>query len=167
MASTLEDGVDIGHCPVVMPQVFRGTLVDTPAPGSLRIREDHVLGMLVSILGLTSVVNDEGSISHLAPAGDSNPSLLNTAEELGPHSFLLPTFTDLHIHAPQYLNAGMGLDLPLLEWLDRYTYPAEERIDADPELAAKVYTRLVERLIQAGTGCILAFGTIGVRAKYV
>lgn len=59
----------------------------------------------------------------------------------------------------------MGLDLPLMEWLDAYTYPAEERIDADPKLAKRVYTRLVERLIEAGTGAVLFFGTIGVEAK--
>lgn len=59
----------------------------------------------------------------------------------------------------------MGLDLPLMQWLNTYTYPAEERIDADPKLAERVYKRLVGRLVEAGTGAVLFFGTVGVEAK--
>jgi cytosine/adenosine deaminase-related metal-dependent hydrolase len=28
---------------------------------------------------------------------------------------------DAHCHGPQYRNAGTGTDLPLLEWLERYS----------------------------------------------
>jgi len=39
---------------------------------------------------------------------------------------------DTHAHAPQFVNAGNGLDMPLLEWLETYTFPAETRFkDAD------------------------------------
>src|SRR3989344_420306 len=39
---------------------------------------------------------------------------------------------DTHAHAPQFVNAGNGLDMPLLEWLETYTLPAETRFkDAD------------------------------------
>jgi guanine deaminase len=116
-------------------------------------------------------VNEKGFISHLLPLSEwiSLPSLpppgLQT--NLPPHSFLLPTFTDLHIHAPQYLYAGTGLDLPLMEWLDRYAYRAEERMDADPELAERVYRRLVRRMSREGTGAGVVFGTIGGVAKCV
>lgn len=44
---------------------------------------------------------------------------------LGRHQFLIPGFVDTHTHAPQYVNCGLGLDLPLLEWLERYTFPKE------------------------------------------
>lgn len=74
---------------------------------------------------------------------------------------------DLHLHAPQYLYAGTGLDLPLMEWLERYTYPAEERVDADAKLAERVYGRLVARLVGEGVGGVVFFGTVGVRAKCV
>ncbi|KAG6834225.1 hypothetical protein H0H93_011058, partial [Arthromyces matolae] len=75
-------------------------------------------------------------------------------------SFLIPPFIDLHLHAPQFLYQGTGLHLPLMQWLDEYAYKAEERIDNDPILAQKVYSRLAERLIQNGTGTALLFGTI-------
>ena len=54
-----------------------------------------------------------------------------------------------------------------MEWLDRYAYRAEERLDEDEELARRVYTTLVQRLIEVGTGCVVLFGTIGVETKWV
>lgn len=80
-------------------------------------------------------------------------------------SFLLPTFCDLHLHAPQFLYQGTGLHLPLLEWLDKYAYQAEESIDANPKLARRVYTRLAERLLENGTGAVVLFGTIKEETK--
>ena len=80
-------------------------------------------------------------------------------------SFLLPTFCDLHLHAPQFLYQGTGLHLPLLEWLNQYAFKAEERLDSDPELAKKVYEKLGERLKEHGTGAVLLFGTIKPSTK--
>lgn len=75
------------------------------------------------------------------------------------HTFLLPTYTDLHIHAPQYLYAGTGLDLPLMSWLQRYAFRAETRIDSDVALAEKVYRRLGQRLLENGTSA----ASVGLR----
>lgn len=80
-------------------------------------------------------------------------------------SFLLPTFCDLHLHAPQYLYQGTGLHLPLMEWLNEYAFKAEEKLDADPALARLVYRRLAERLVEKGTGAVLLFGTIKEETK--
>lgn len=54
----------------------------------------------------------------------------------------MPGMIDTHIHAPQYVNAGLGLDLPLLGWLDKYTFPTESRF-SDLEFASEVYSRVV------------------------
>ncbi|WWD18766.1 hypothetical protein CI109_103221 [Kwoniella shandongensis] len=145
-----------------MAQLFVGTFVDTPKAGILRIRRDHLLG-----------VSSEGYITHISPlSSPESQSLLSSSStnppiNLGPFSFLLPTFSDLHLHAPQYLYAGTGLDLPLMEWLERYAYRAEERIDSDPKLAERVYGKLVERLIEGGTGMVTFFGSIGVEANLI
>ena len=80
-------------------------------------------------------------------------------------SFLLPPFCDLHLHAPQFLYQGTGLDLPLMQWLDKYALKAEHRIDANPILAHKLYTRLASRLKENGTGAVLLFGTIKEETK--
>lgn len=54
---------------------------------------------------------------------------------------------DTHIHAPQYSYAGTGLDLPLLQWLDSYTFPEESRFK-DLDFAQKVYTQVVVSLLE-------------------
>lgn len=54
-----------------------------------------------------------------------------------------------------------------MEWLDQYTYKAEERIDSDPNLARRTYTALAKRLKEHGTGAVLLFGTIKVETKSV
>lgn len=71
-------------------------------------------------------------------------SLKNTATvTVLPFSqFLIPGFVDCHIHAPQMPNIGLGLDKPLLEWLDAYTFPLESEYKNDG-FAQKVYEQVV------------------------
>lgn len=49
---------------------------------------------------------------------------------------------DTHIHASQYSYAGTALDLPLLQWLNTYTFPVEACYK-DLEFARNVYTHVV------------------------
>ncbi|KAK3605569.1 hypothetical protein CHS0354_005873 [Potamilus streckersoni] len=73
--------------------------------------------------------------------------------------FILPGFVDTHIHAPQYPNAGKGLDLELLDWLQKYTFPAEARYK-DQTFANNAYESVVNRVIQNGTTTACYFATI-------
>lgn len=70
---------------------------------------------------------------------------------------IFPGMTDLHIHAPQYAFRGMCMDLELMDWLDRYTFPEEEKYK-DIEYAKKAYTIFVEALKKSATtrACIFA-----------
>ena len=61
---------------------------------------------------------------------------------LSGEQFLMPGLIDCHIHAPQVAQIGLGLDMPLLEWLNTYTFPLEAKF-ADQEFAKKVYKRVV------------------------
>ena len=36
---------------------------------------------------------------------------------------LIPAMNDMHVHAGQYRNQGISMDLELLEWLNSYTFP--------------------------------------------
>lgn len=54
----------------------------------------------------------------------------------------MPGMVDSHVHAPQFENMGKGYDVPLLEWLQKYTFPAEARF-ADVKYAKEVYTQVV------------------------
>lgn len=72
---------------------------------------------------------------------------------------LIPGFVDCHTHAPQFPNLGIGLDRPLLEWLDKYTFPLESQYK-DVEFAAKVYDKVVQRLLANGTTTACYFGSL-------
>ncbi|KAF8968958.1 hypothetical protein BDZ97DRAFT_1797202 [Flammula alnicola] len=142
--------------------LLRGTLVHTPHLGNLEVLNDHLVA-----------VNDDGIITHLAPAtAPGSVKILNTDPnaqviKVPKGSFIMPTFCDLHLHAPQFLYQGTGLDLPLMQWLDRYALKAELRMDQDPTLARRVYTRLAARLKENGTGTVLLFGTIKEEANLI
>ena len=62
-------------------------------------------------------------------------------------------------HAPQYKFAGTGMDLPLLQWLERYTFPTEATF-ASAERARDVYAKTVARCVAAGTTTSVYFATI-------
>ncbi len=116
-------------------------------------------------------MNEQGFITHVEPAlsAASQSLIVNSTEEvlsISIGSFLLPTFCDLHLHGPQFMYQGNGLDLPLMQWLDRYTFKAEESLDNDVALARSVYEHLARRLIEHGTGAVLLFGTIKEETKY-
>ena len=83
--------------------------------------------------------------------------------QLAPQQFLLPGFVDTHIHAPQYPNAGTGLDLPLLQWLDKYTFPTEA-LFREPAFARDAYDKVVKRTLRAGTTTCSYFATIHLDA---
>ena len=68
---------------------------------------------MVDERGIISSIEDE-----YLPSLDNIPK--DRIHRLDEGDFLLPSFTDLHLHAPQYLYAGTGLDLPLMEWLDKW-----------------------------------------------
>ncbi|KAF8806802.1 Metallo-dependent hydrolase [Phlegmacium glaucopus] len=143
--------------------LIRGSLVHTPRLGELEILDNHLIA-----------VNNEGIITHLESIRSpksieilqryrEDQDLAVAAQpllDIPSGSFLLPSFCDLHLHAPQFLYQGTGLDLPLMEWLDKYALKAESRLDANPNLAHRLYTRLANRLKENGTGAVLLFGTI-------
>lgn len=60
----------------------------------------------------------------------------------------MPGLVDTHIHAPQYVYAGTALDLPLLQWLNKYTFPIESSF-SDSEFAKAAYTKAVVSFIDS------------------
>ena len=72
---------------------------------------------------------------------------------------LIPAMNDLHVHAPQYRNQGIAMDLELLPWLQNYTFPEEMKY-ADPEYAERMYRRFIHDLWRFGTMRASVFATI-------
>ncbi len=72
---------------------------------------------------------------------------------------LIPAMNDLHVHAPQYRNQGIAMDLELLPWLQNYTFPEEMKY-ADLAYADRMYRRFVHDLWRFGTMRACVFATI-------
>ena len=131
-----------------------GTAIDAPEMGAIRIRERALLQ-----------VTEPGLIESVLLPGDADyaPSLATLRREqavveLGSGEYLLPGFVDLHNHAPQWPQLGKALDVPLEDWLDRYTFPLEARY-RDEEFARRAYSSLVAAMIANGTTTAVYFGS--------
>lgn len=72
---------------------------------------------------------------------------------------IIPAFSDLHIHAPQYAQRGRGMDLLLPDWLRTYTFPEESKF-ADLGYARQIYSLLADDMIRNGTFHASVFATI-------
>ena len=72
---------------------------------------------------------------------------------------LIPAMNDMHVHAPQYRNQGIAMDLELLPWLQNYTFPEELKY-ADTAYADRMYRRFVHDLWRHGTMRVVAFASV-------
>lgn len=135
-----------------MTTILKGNLVSAPALGKLEIRQG---GYLVLENGV------------LAGIYDALPSQYAAApvEDFG-DCLITQSFTDLHLHAPQYPMLGTGMDLPLLEWLSTYTFPTEARF-ADPAYARETYRALAAELIENGTTRVCMFSSLHREATLI
>lgn len=70
---------------------------------------------------------------------------------------VIPGFVDLHLHAAQFLQCGMGMTKQLLDWLNDYTFDLERQFQNE-EFAREVYNLFADKLIANGTlrACIFA-----------
>lgn len=123
-----------------------GTLVDAAGPEEVRAREGALLrlgpgGAIASV----SVPGDPGHERAVAEAEAAGGLL-----RLGRREYLLPGLVDLHVHAPQWPQAGKALDQPLERWLLAYTFPLEARF-ADAAFARAAHAHLVRALLANGT----------------
>lgn len=103
------------------------------------------------------VVDDHGLVvGTYADLGDefAGIEVVDYGEKL-----LIPAMNDMHVHAPQYRNMGLAMDLQLLPWLEHYTFP-EERKYADTDYARRMYSRFVHELWMQGTMRSVIFATI-------
>ena len=145
------------------PFAIIGTIVDciNDYDWNLRIEKQGLL-----------VIDHQGKIVYKGKSQDlseaKNKFNIESVIELeNKNEFLLPGFIDSHIHAAQYPNAGLGLDLPLLEWLNKYTFPMERRYGEDLQFAKKAYEAVVKSTLNHGTTTASYFATIDVDASLI
>lgn len=135
--------------------VIHGTYFTSKNMNEVESHEDHLI-----------CIDRCGTITRtLSPTNDEYSQILNDARqeerliELKANQYLLPGFIDLHVHAPQWPQAGLALDLPLADWLNHYTFPLEAKF-ADSHYARYVYQDFVHQLLSHGTTTAMMFGTI-------
>jgi guanine deaminase len=143
-------------------RAFHGTFLHAPRRGELECLADALV--VVAADGAITAVHRQGSTPARTEAArlDAAGGLVRLAAK----NFVLPGMVDLHVHAPQWPQLGQALDLPLEEWLQKYTFPLESRY-ADTAFAAQVYESLVANLLANGTTTALYFGTIHLAATQV
>eukprot|EP00026_Physarum_polycephalum_P007872 Phypoly_transcript_07942.p1 GENE.Phypoly_transcript_07942~~Phypoly_transcript_07942.p1 ORF type:complete len:486 (+),score=83.15 Phypoly_transcript_07942:96-1460(+) len=79
---------------------------------------------------------------------------------------LIPGFIDTHTHAPQYVFTGTGTDLPLMEWLDKYTFNYERKC-SDDKFSLATFTKAVQRHIKNGSTTCVYFSALYLNATQV
>lgn len=105
----------------------------------------------------------DGRVSECGPAAallSRLPADATVADYRG--KLILPGFIDTHVHYPQTdIVASHGEQL--LDWLEKYTFPAERRF-ADPAHAAEVAGFFCDELLKNGTTTAAAFATVHAAA---
>lgn len=103
-------------------------------------------------------VDDNGRVICVAPdlaaLNMEDAQLIDLGDRL-----LIPAMNDLHVHAPQYPNQGIAMDLELLPWLQNYTFPQEVKY-ADTQYAERQYRLFLRDLWRVGTMRACVFATV-------
>lgn len=64
---------------------------------------------------------------------------------LSSSQILVPGLVDTHIHAVQFPNIGLGYDVTLIEWLEKYTYKLEKQFK-NQQFSKTIFDALVVRM---------------------
>lgn len=111
-----------------------------PVEPENKVLEDH------------AIVIKEGKIVDILPSDQAKSKYQpSTAHSLDTHA-LLPGFINSHTHAAMSLFRGIADDLPLMEWLNEYIWPAEQRW-VSPTFVADGTRLAIGEMIRSGTTC--------------
>jgi guanine deaminase len=132
---------------------FRASLfhfLADPLDGAESAYEYFDDGLLVLVDG---IVEAAGDAKRLLPTLPPGAAIVDHRGKL-----IIPGFIDTHVHYPQTdIIAADGEQL--LDWLTRYTYPAERRF-ADPVHAREVADFFLTELLRNGTTTAAVFATV-------
>jgi guanine deaminase len=101
----------------------------------------------------------DGHVEAVGPAAQLLPPATGQVPVIDHgNRLIMPGFIDTHIHYPQADVIASG-GRNLLDWLERYTFPAEKRF-ADPEHAFEVVEFFLDELLRNGTTTAQVLGTV-------
>ncbi|XP_051959185.1 guanine deaminase isoform X2 [Xyrauchen texanus] len=148
--------------------VFSGTFAHSTKSAAVEILQNCVLGVddegkvcWIRIFITIAFIEEEPDVVSLSKIWGFETAEIKQLEQ---HEFLMPGMVDTHIHASQYSYTGTALDLPLLQWLNNYTFPVEAKYK-DLDFANNVYTKVVRRTLKNGTTTACYFATIHTDAS--
>src|SRR5215510_3330969 len=127
---------------------LRGPALTFEADASMRYESDAIVAM------------SGGHITHFGPAGRIAAQLPAQASvrHNGPDTLMLPGFIDCHVHYPQIEIIGAH-GKQLLDWLNRYTFVAEQKF-ADESHAREVARVFLRECLRAGTTTAAVYCTV-------
>jgi guanine deaminase len=117
-------------------------------PGALRFERDAIVAF------------SGGLITHFGPASEVVTKLPpgTPVEAYGQDRLILPGFIDCHVHYPQLQIVG-AYGEQLLDWLEKYTFVAEQQF-ADPEHAGRIAEAFLDECLRNGTTTVATFCTV-------
>lgn len=126
-------------------QVFKGNIIFTSSKDGFEIHDN-------------SYIMVEGGkvvkISKTLEESYKNATIKDFGENL-----IIPGFVDIHLHAPQYSNRGLGMDDELIPWLNNYTFPEEGKFD-DLNYSKVVFSNFLHDLWRFGTTRSVVYSSI-------
>lgn len=129
----------------------KGNIISASSFGKLDIYENSYLVVAEKIVGIYKELPKEYQDIEVRDYKDK---------------LIFQSFSDMHLHAPQYPMVGLGMDLPLLDWLKTYTFPLEAKF-SDTEYARIVYKSLAKELIKNGTTRVAMFSSLHREATII
>ena len=136
------------------PVILKGTIIHTPVPGRFSCHPDSCL------------VSEDGKVAGIFSENELPERFKNVPVQDYGNAMIIPGLCDTHVHAPQFVYRGLGIDLQLMDWLNRYAFPTEARF-ADPEYARIMYTAFADELVRHGTTHAVIFATIHMQATEI
>lgn len=125
--------------------VLKGNIVFTPTKDKFEIYEDSYL------------IVEEGKVVKISSVLEDSYKDYEMKDYTG--KLIIPGFVDVHLHAPQYPNRGLGMDKELIPWLNTYTFPEESKY-SDLIYAKEVFEKLIKELWREGTTRSIVFSSV-------
>ncbi len=129
-----------------MRKVYKAHILFTPERSQFEVLENGYIAVEDGVVA--------GVAANLSSLGCEGAEVTDFGDCL-----LIPAMNDMHVHASQYRNQGIAMDLELLPWLENYTFPEEMKY-TDEAYARRMYSRFVRDLWRFGTMRACVFATV-------
>lgn len=143
--------------------VFSGSIIHSLSLDNLEVLPHAYLG--VSTDGKIVFVETKQNDNTLQTLKEKYNFTDSHIVDLG-KQILIPGFIDTHTHAPQYVFSGTGTDLPLMKWLEKYTFHYEKKC-IDDDFSRQTFTKAVSRHLSYGSTTCVYFSALFLNATKV